>query len=1397
MTIGGEKGKPPASDDPEQAQTLQLTVQPWEPRAWWKKVPFLSTRVRPIVSALDPEHPNAKMTPEASANWFSLCWFAWIDPILTAGYTRPMEKDDLYLLQPHRCSEHLGSQLLAALEKRRKQRQDYVEANPNKIDKPAKIPPLMWAMNDIVFRYFWIGGLLKLLADVGTITSPLLVRALINFGRDSYNLRGDRDQAPNLGSGVGLAIGLFLVQALCVFLNVHAFNRGFGTGIILRGALIQAIFQRGMNLSTRARTVGGLGVSKLVTLISADATRIDYAGQFFHMAWTSAVQIIICVALLIWSLSYSALPGIAVLVLMSPIQTAITKRLFALRKKSMVWTDKRNKAVNEVVGGIRVVKQFAWEEPYSVRIAELRRKEMSFHRVRLYLRSLNLALAFATPTIATVLSFVTYALVGNELDAAILFSSLSFFTLLRTPLQFLPIAWNAIVDAKNAADRIEKVFDAEIQRDQIIRDSSATNGIQLEDASFTWETAQAADTAKPVNEKKGQDSPSNEKETPVDRASTLDSLNLTVPRGTLCAIVGGVGSGKSSLISALAGEMRQIAGKVTLSGSTAVCAQTAWIQSTTIRNNIVFGNAFDPERYRYVLEVCCLLPDLDTLADGDQTIVGEKGVSLSGGQKQRLNIARALYHNSEIVLLDDCLSALDARVGADIFANVIAGDAMAGKTRLLVTHSLNVLRSCDWIVHMEEGRITEQGTYAELVESKGRVAELLLTHTKDHFEEEKKEPSKHPIDEIQETAESILDAGSASNRNSEASESTTTTVNAESKDTSNAEGVTNKTEKKDLVAPPAQAKSKALMQDEERFSGSVSRTTYLSYLNAAPLSILLPLFLVAVLVFQGSTIMSPVWLLWWQNGHFGLQQGVYMGIYAVFGITQSLGLLSMGVIFSTFTIKSATTLHHRALQRVLHAPFSFFDTTPQGRITHRFSKDMDTLDNIIGEAMRTLIGTIVQVIGSIVLIAILTPYFLIPVAVILVLYFWIAAYYRSTARELRRIDAGLRSNMHEHFSESLHGLVTIRAFGNVDAFIAENCRRIDKQNRAYWLAQTCQRWLSVRLDFLGSLLILSVAILVVASRFDISPGETGVALSYILTAQSIFGWMIRHAAELENNMSAVERVLHYANHIEQEKPYHIPQVDDALEAREWPERGEIRFEGVEAKYGSSERNVLDKLDLHIAPGEKIAFCGRTGAGKSTLVTTLLRTLELSTGTITIDGIDIASMGLHRLRSSLSLIPQDAVIYSGTLRYNLDPLDQHEDATLHDALQRTSLTDLSLDMTITEEGGNLSAGQRSLISLARAMVRKTRIVILDEATASIDQETDVQIQEVLRNEFDGITTLTVAHRIQTILHSDRVCVLDKGVIVEIGSPAELWAKEKGAFRALCDSANIRYQDGEWK
>lgn len=1240
------------------------------------------------------------------------------------------------------------------------------------------------------------------------------MRALIDFVQKSYEYRQQPEFIPDIGRGIGLAFGIFLVQAFVVFCNVHAFARGFGSGILLRGAIIQAVFQRGMKLSSRARISEGFSTGKLVTFISADASRIDFSGQFFHMTWTSLVQVLICIALLCWQLEYSALPGIAFVFIMSPVQTLITKQLFKLRKNSMVWTERRNKAINELVGGIRVVKQFAWEQPYAKRVHDLRSQEMKFQRRRMYLRSVNLALAFATPTLAAVLSFVTFALVGNSLQAGLIFSSLVYFQLLRTPLQFLPVAWNAVVDAKNASDRIGKLFEAEVFEDKIRRDPNSPNGVSVVDGSFTWESALPSNNGK-TETKSGKANQDQVKEkAPVKeepQVATLDNIDLTIPKGSLCAIIGGVGSGKSSLLSALTGEMRQTGGEVTLATDLAVCSQSAWIQSATIKHNILFGSPYDPQRYRHVLEACELLPDLAMLEDGDQTIVGEKGVSLSGGQKQRINIARALYNDANTVLLDDCLSALDSRVGSDIFANVIAGPAMKGKTRILVTHALYVLSSCDWIVLMEDGKIAEQGTFADLRGAHGKVSDILNLYTKDKSGDSAEESKKMDAEtsEANPTEESVLHEAVVVEQSQEEEEEeaagraaglTGAAKVEEAQDLNEAnekkESRTGETPTTPRDQAQEEKKPKALLQAEERYSGSVSSGVYMKYLRAAPLWLLFPPFAVSLIIFQGSTIVSPLWLMWWQDNSFKqVPSGVYMGLYAVFGATQSLGLLGMGVIFSLFSISSATTLHNKMLHRILHAPFSFFDTTPQGRVTHRFSKDVDTLDNIIGDMSRMLIGTIVQVVGSIVLIAVLTPWFLIAVAAVVAIYLFIALYYRSTAREVRRVDAVLRSNMHEHFSEALNGVSTIRAYGQTEDFVVENCKRIDRENRAYWLAQICQRWLSIRLDFLGSLLVFAVALLSTGTRFSIGPGKSGVALSYIMTAQSLFGWVIRHSAELENNMSAVERVVHYATHVEQERPYHVPDVDQSIAAT-WPQKGEISFEHVDAQYKTGTRKVLNNLNLHIRPGEKIGFVGRTGAGKSTLVTLLLRTLELHGGRILIDGVDISTIGLHRLRSSLTLIPQDAVIYSGTLRYNLDPLGEYDDERLWDALHRTSLSTLSLDMEISEEGGNLSAGQRSLVSIARAMIRRTRICILDEATASIDQKTDRTIQNLIETSFDGITTLTVAHRIQTIVNYDRVCVLDQGCIAEVGPPEVLYANKESIFHSLCVSADIHFEKGEW-
>lgn len=850
-------------------------------------------------------------------------------------------------------------------------------------------------------------------------------------------------------------------------------------------------------------------------------------------------------------------------------------------------------------------------------------------------------------------------------------------------------------------------------------------------------------------------------------------------------------------------------------------------QSASIRENVLFGRPFDKKRYDRVVRACCLLQDFGMFRDGDQTVVGEKGISLSGGQRQRLNIARAAYHDDDIVILDDCLSALDAHVGDKVFRQVVCG-VLRNKTRIMTTHALHILPSMDMIITLEDGRIAEQGTYDELMQRKGAFAAFV-----DEFGQKGRQVDDEQ--KVEEEAEVLNDLPGADGLDEGASEPASS-IDGDPSD-SQGRNVADTQDVKALAPlPPATAEpaAKNIMQAEELNRGSVGQNTYGIYLLAGNMPVIAPFFILAILLFQGSTVLSPLWLLWWQEGRYAQSQATYMGIYGLLGIMQSIGLLCMGQVFAVFNALSSLTLHRRAIRRIAHAPIAFFDTTPIGRITHRFSKDIDALDNVIGDAIRTFLGVCVQVLGSIVLIAYLTPYFLIAVALMAVAYVWTGMYYRISGRELRRLDAVLRSRIYEHFSESLTGISTIRAYDETATFLRSNAERIDVENRAYWMSMASQRWLSIRLDGYGSLLVLAVAMLTVGTRFTLSPGQTGVALSYILTAQSIWSYVIRQSAEIENNMSAVERIVHYATAIEQEAEHRCGDRDEKLITDKWPAQGEIEFKGASAAHRKELPDVLHGISLKIAAGEHIAVVGRTGAGKSTLVTTLLRIMELTNGSIEIDGVDINSVGLATLRHRISFIPQEALLFSGTLRYNLDPLGQYDDARLNDAIRRACLLKdapeqpvldqgqdsptmleksadsnptkrLTLDSLIEEDGANLSVGQRSLVSLARALVRDSQIVLLDEATASVDYSTDAAIQKVINEDMKTKTIVTVAHRLNTILGYDRVCVMSNGQIVELDSPLALFDQgaksgpedggKSGVFRQLCESSNISRQDIE--
>jgi ABC-type multidrug transport system fused ATPase/permease subunit len=764
---------------------------------------------------------------------------------------------------------------------------------------------------------------------------------------------------------------------------------------------------------------------------------------------------------------------------------------------------------------------------------------------------------------------------------------------------------------------------------------------------------------------------------------------------------------------------------------------------------------------------------------------------LSGGQKQRVNIARAIYFNADIIALDDPLSALDAGVGKALFFNAIVG-ALSGKTRILVTHALHFLPYVDNIIVMDDGHVGEAGTYNELRGGNGPFSRLI----RDFGSEDEHEK------ETEDEAMAIEKAGS---------------------------GV-----KHDRANMMSRGTAHALMQVEERKEGAAKGDTWLNYFKAGRGGLMIPFLILAIVVAQGFTVMTSFWLVYWQERKWAYGDAFYMGIYAGLGLGSALSLFFAGFTNALLNYFASVRLHKDAITRVMFAPQSFFDTTPLGRIMNRFAKDIDTIDNTLADAMRMAVSTLGSIIGATVLLAIVEPWFLLAFVVVVMLYAHNAAFYRRSSREFKRIDAILRSSLYSHFSESLSGIATIRSYGESQRFFNDNIIRMDIENRAYYLTIINQRWLGIRLDFLGSLLTLAVAIIVITAH-KISPANGGLGLSVMLTVQQSFSWLVRQLAEVENDMVGAERIMHYANELEQEAPH---QLTERKPASSWPSEGRIEFDQVRMKYRPELPDVLKGLTMSVGAAEKIGVVGRTGAGKSSIMVSLFRMSELSGGTIKIDGVDVSKIGLNDLRSGISIIPQDPLLFSGTLRTNIDPFNTRSDAELYDALKRAHLVSsgvprlsmgdipsgaqtpvtgaggqrrFTLDTVIEEEGGNLSVGERSLVSLARALVRGSKVLVLDEATASVDVETDAKIQQTIRNEFGDRTLLCIAHRLRTILSYDRILVMADGVVEvccssllllcwimliagyqEFDTPENLF-NMSGAFTTMCDKSGITIAD----
>lgn len=1212
-----------------------------------------------------------------------------------------------------------------------------------------------------------------------------------------------------------------------------------------------------------------VNVGTIINLMAVDSFKVSEISAYLHFLWGSTpVQLVLCVVLLYRILGLSALASIIMMVLVMPLNLFLAKQFTKVQKKVMAATDVRIHSTNEVLQNVRIIKYFAWERRFSQIIGEKRAKELRALRNKYILWTFAATVWFGVPLLITFFSFLLYTVVEKRpLIPSVAFTALSLFGILRYPLDQLADMIAHVQESKVSVDRVEEFLneDETEKYEQLSKsstDSAGVPSIGFDRATLTWG---------------GKDAKSSDGQS----AFRMIDLDLRFFVGRLNIVAGPTGSGKTSLLMALLGEMTLIQGSVFLPGghsredlqedpetgfteSIAYCAQQAWLANDTIKQNILFASPPDEMRYKSVIAACALERDLEILGKGDSTLVGEKGITLSGGQKQRISLARALYCNSRHVLLDDCLSAVDSHTAKHIFEHCIMGPLMLGRTCILVTHNivLCVLRS-QFVVVLANGKIAAKGSPDEVLAT-GKLGDELL----------KSRPGSKSGTQMHSRDVSTINLNGAAN-----------------------EGMNGHVPEANGHAKEPKSKSNdedknANIRTEQKATGSVNINVIKMYLKAMGPWHYWLLALFAFGIQQIASVAANVWIRTWATSYttgtqrvgvasidsntsntgyvhtVGFSPGTfssgtsfwslplsykreakvqitassddevdawyYLVRYALLGLFYIfISLVREGYIFWG-SLRASSKLHQRLLDSVTRAKLQFFDTTPLGQLMNRFSKDIEAIDQDVAPIAVGVLGCLFSLITIVVLIAVITPGFLVAAFFITLIYFAIGQFYLRSSRDLKRLESVQRSPLYQQFGETLSGIVTIRAYGDERRFIRDNQNRVDTHNRPFIYLWAVNRWLALRVDFTGALVAFFAGTFVILNIGKIDAGSAGLSLTYAVMFTENVLWLVRLYAVNEQNMNSVERIKEYIEVDQEAKAI----IDETRPAGNWPSHGGIQFVNYTTRYRSDLEPVLKDLTFSIQPGERVGIVGRTGAGKSSLALALFRGLEAEGGKIVIDDVDISLIGLQNLRESITIVPQDPTLFTGTVRSNLDPFSLFTDEQIYETLRRVQLigaptsaesssevspvapneltppesvqssadnhaedTDLglakkisntrenanifmNLSSQISESGSNLSQGQRQLLCLARALLKAPRVLLMDEATASIDYATDSKIQDTLR-EVKESTVLTIAHRLQTIIDYDKVLVLDKGKLIEYDAPWDLIEREGSSFRGMCE------------
>ncbi|XP_046342176.2 multidrug resistance-associated protein 1-like isoform X2 [Haliotis rufescens] len=1227
----------------------------------------------------------------------------------------------------------------------------------------ARRPSLLAAILKSFSQELLLSVGLKLVKFVSLwISSPFLLGLLIDVTADTHT---------SVWEGVALSVTMVTVMMIGSIIDEQSSYLRQRNNMHIESALKNAIFRKAINLHTSARKLYSMG--HMTNLVSGDVSTI--AAKFSNMIFIlfTPIDIVVIFLQLFYLLGPAAGLGFLVVLILVPINMHISDKITDLFAKNAKHKDEKMKLLNEVLTGMKVLKLNAWEPCFGAKLSACREREMDVLTRMTYYRALHIFSWNTAPYLISMVIFTGYFLLDDDpiFTARTAFSVISALNLLRLAINQAPDIMNDIHSINLSIKRIETFLcESDFKSVRGGDTESSDAAIEITNGHFTWDS---------------------------NTAQTLSNVNLSIPEGSLVAVVGHVGAGKSSLVAAVLGEIQKVKGHLSVQGRVAYVPQQAWIQNDTLQNNILFGKPMNRQLYKTVIQACALQPDIDMLSAGDLTEIGERGINLSGGQKQRVSLARAVYNDADIYLLDDPLSAVDSHVGKHIFEKVIKG-ILRNKVVVLVTHNLRYLPGVDNIVVVGDGTVAETGSFRDLLNSDGVFTRVLRSYLVDYEDnrtcmEDFESEGNINLDSDLKSKLKRLDSEDLSEnqhfrrQTSKISRQGSRHLSTSSEDKPETNGRYVKEE--EITEPDAKEKWSMLRK-------------YIYAYGEWNLVFLLVFYAMYYISWVGANLMLVRWtndprlqhvndsnrsvldrdVVWRTNM-------IYLSIYSSLGVALSVFILLYAYMMSRGVVRASKDLHSKMLTNILKSPMEFFDTTPVGRITNRFSHDMKVIDDEMPMCLEFWLDGMVNVVTSMIVVVYSTPQTVLVLIPVVCVYRSLHKYYNTAKIRLSRLTVTAKSPMESHFTESVMGAEIIRAFGDQQRFANKMQDTIDHYHKMRICGRVAYRWIGVQMIGIGNALCGASCLLRSFTKGATSAAMMGLGTTFSLQLKGDMRWLMSLQSDLETNLISMERITQYI---------HSPNEDSWRKnasqlPRNWPERGRLEFHNYSLRYSRGGDLVLRNISFTVHGGEKVGVVGRTGAGKSSLMLSLFRLVKPAEGAIVIDGVDIADIGLHDLREKLAIIPQDPVLFTGPLRLNLDPQDLYSDQDIWSALDHThirqfveSLPDL-LQSDCGEGGTNFSVGQRQLFCMSRTLLKKSKILVLDEATAAVDMETDDLIQQTIRSEFKDCTVLTIAHRLNTVMDYDRILVLDNGCVCEFETPSSLLQQPDSIFYSMAKAA----------